>query len=45
VDNVNKKVSGTFSFVNAKSNAQSAADTIRVTNGVFTDLNFTVINQ
>ncbi len=45
VDKVNKKVSGTFSFVSAKSNAQSSADTVRVTNGVFTDLNFVVVNQ
>lgn len=45
VDNVNKKVSGTFSFMNVKSNAQNSADTIRVTNGVFTDINFTVVNQ
>ena len=45
VDKVNKTVSGTFSFVSAKLNVQSSADTVRVTNDVFTDINFVVVNQ
>jgi hypothetical protein len=45
IDKVNKTVSGTFSFVSAKLNVQRSADTVRVTNGVFTDINFVVVNQ
>jgi hypothetical protein len=45
VDKVNKIVSSTFSFVSAKLNEQSTGDTLRLTNGVFTDINFVVVNQ
>ena len=45
MDKVNKTVSGTFSFVRAKVDVQSSAETVRVTNGVFTDINCVGVNQ
>lgn len=40
VDNVNHKFSGNFNYVMHKVNSQTAADTLIVKNGVFTDIAF-----
>lgn len=45
VDNANKKVSGTFDFVLHKIGASTAADTMHITNGVFTGISYTIVNQ
>lgn len=43
VDNTNKKVSGTFSFKMHKVGSTASADSIIVTNGVFTNISYVVL--
>ncbi len=45
VDNVNKKVSGTFNFKLHKVGSTASADSIKITAGVFTNINYTISNQ
>ena len=45
VDNVNKKFSGTFSFKLHKIGSQLASDSIKITNGIFTNIGFVVTHQ
>lgn len=45
VDNTNKKVSGTFTLKSHKINSTASADSIKITNGVFTNLTFTIRHQ
>jgi hypothetical protein len=42
VDNVNKKISGTFSCIMHKSGSTLSADSIKITNGVFTNITYVV---
>ncbi|MES2678337.1 MAG: DUF6252 family protein [Bacteroidota bacterium] len=45
VDNVNKKISGTFTLLAHKIGSTAAADSIKITNGVFTNISFTTRHQ
>src|SRR6218665_481759 len=45
VDNASKKVSGTFTLKAHKIGSTAAADSIIITNGVFTNVSFTVRHQ
>jgi hypothetical protein len=42
VDHTNKKISGTFDFILAKSGAKTKADSIFITNGVFTNITYVI---
>jgi len=44
VDNVNKKVSGTFDFILYKGGSTAATDSIKITSGVFTDISYSIQN-
>jgi hypothetical protein len=45
VDNANKKASGTFTLKAHKIGSTAAADSIKITNGVFTNVSFAVRHQ
>ncbi len=45
VDNTNKKASGTFTLKLHKIGSTASADSIKITNGIFTNLSFTVKHQ
>jgi hypothetical protein len=45
VDNANKKISGTFNFKLHKVGSTASADSIKITTGVFTNINYTIVNQ
>ncbi len=45
LDNVNNKISGTFTLKGHKVGSSASADSIKITNGVFTDISFTVRHQ